>query len=283
MAPENISRKLPKILRWTAIFLGIIVFLFFIVYVAVQLHLTDVGGSIDALTEHFNTVLSDQIRKQEVQSTPQYWVNTPEWTTITAGLLKDKAEIQKAATVSGVPARLIVSDVIVEQFRYFDTNRELFKRIFAPLQLLGNATRFSYGVAGVKIGTAKEIEKNLVDTTSPYYLGPAYTHALDYTTTNTDTERMQRLTDPNNHYYSYLYTGLFLKEIETQWNTAGHPLDNRPEVLATLFNLGFAHSIPKADPQVGGSTITINGHDYTFGALSYDFYYSNQLTSIFPN
>jgi len=32
----------------------------------------------------------------------------------------------------------------------------------------------------------------------------------------------------------------------------------------------FAKSVPKPDPQVGRSAITINGHQYTFGSLAYD-------------
>jgi len=210
------------------------------------------------------------------------WTSTPDWPVISAGFTKDKTLIAQASKLSGVSPRLIVSTIIVEQFRYFDSNREIFKKFFQPLQILGNATKFSYGVAGIKIGTAKTIEANLKDPTSPYYLGPSYEHLLDFTTSDPDTERMNRLTDPNNHYYSYLYTALLLKEEETQWQNAGYPIDTRPEILATLFNLGFAHSNPNATPQVGGSTITINGQDYTFGGLAFDFYYSNQLTADFP-
>jgi len=176
---------------------------------------------------------------------------------------------------------MIVAVIISEQFRFFDSNRESFKKFFQPLGILGNATQFSYGVAGVKTDTAIEVENNLKDPTSPYYLGPSYEHLLDFTTSDPDTERMTRLTDPHNHYYSYLYTALLLKEEMTQWQSAGYPIDNRPEILATLFNIGFSHSTPNADPQTGGATITINGEDYTFGSLAFSFYYSNELTD-FP-
>ena len=94
---------------------------------------------------------------------------------------------------------------------------------------------------------------------------------------------MTRLTDPKNHYYSYLYAGLLIKEEMTQWKNAGFPIDNRPEVLATLFNIGFNHSIPKIEPETGGATFSINGYNYTFGGLAFDFYYSDQLTEDFPN
>ncbi len=67
-----------------------------------------------------------------------------------------------------------------------------------------------------------------------------------------------------------------------QWQKAGFPIDQRPEVLSTLFNLGFSKSIPKEKPEVGGSIIKIGEIDYTYGGISYEFYYSNQLKEEFP-
>ncbi|MEN6626448.1 MAG: hypothetical protein ABFD69_09495 [Candidatus Sumerlaeia bacterium] len=34
-----------------------------------------------------------------------------------------------------------------------------------------------------------------------------------------------------------------------QWSKAGRPIDDRPEILATLYNIGFERSRPKADPR----------------------------------
>ena len=172
--------------------------------------------------------------------------------------------------------------MISEQFRFFTSNRESFKRYFEPLKILGNGTKFSYGVAGVKIETAQQIENYLRDSKSQFYLGPAYEHVFDAKTEDADAERLARLTDTKDHYYSYFYTAIFLKQIMSQWQNAGYPINDRPEVLATLFNIGFYKSAPKADPEVGGSTIVINDREYTFGGLSYEFYYSGELSDIFP-
>ena len=210
------------------------------------------------------------------------WILSREWQALRDALIKDQDSILKASQDSGVPARTIVSSVISEQFRFFTSNRESFKRYFEPLKLLGNGTKFSYGVAGVKIETAMQIEANLKDRNGKFYLGPEYENILDYTTQDSDAERLTRLTDTKNHYYSYLYTALFLKEIMHQWNQEGFNIDQRPEVLATLFNIGFYKSVPKANPEVGGSTITINDRDYTFGGLAFEFYYSGELSDIFP-
>ena len=222
--------------------------------------------------------LGDNTTAQSVFS----WMSSTEWETLRDALVKDKDVILQASKDSGVPSRIIVSTVISEQFRFFTANRESYKKYFEPLKVLGNGTKFSYGVAGVKIETARVIESNLKNKNSPYYLGPDYEGVLNYGDANPDTELMGRLTDSQNHYYSYMYTAMFLKQIMHQWEVAGFPVNDRPEVLSTLFNLGFNKSAPKENPEVGGSTITINDRDYTFGGLSYEFYYSGELSEIFP-
>ncbi len=209
------------------------------------------------------------------------WINTPEWQTLKEGLAKDKEVINQVAVRTGVPARLIVSQVVGEQLRLFHSEREVYKQFFQPLKILGNEIKFSLGVAGVKEETAIQIEKNLVDRSSPYYLGTEFENMLSFQTSNYDEERFNRLTDSKDHTYSYLYTALFLRQIEAQWKKAGFDISDRPEILATIFNVGFAKSLPKENPQVGGSEIVINGKTYTFGALAYEFYFSGEMLDEF--
>jgi hypothetical protein len=94
--------------------------------------------------------------------------------------------------------------------------------------------------------------------------------------------RLRRLVQFNDHYYSYLYAALFVKQIKMQWERAGYPLDNRPEILASLFNLGYSKSKPKKNPSVGGSNYQVGESQYTFGAVAFEFYYSGELIDIFP-
>lgn len=255
---------------------------FTLVFFAMKFHLTDVKGSIDSRNSFFNEI-KDTTTRVTISKTETYdWSTSPEWIVLKDALIKDKDSILRVSGETGVPARVIVASIIPEQLRFFTSNRESFKRYFEPLKLLGNATRFSYGVAGLKIETAQEIENNLKDPASPYYLGKDFESVFVYNTTDIDAERMTRLTDTKDHYFSYLYTAIYLKEIMTQWRNASFSIDNRPEVLATLFNLGFNKSVPKETPLVGGSTVTLNGKDYTFGGLAYEFYYSPELSDIFP-
>ncbi len=211
------------------------------------------------------------------------WMNTPEWHALAQALIKDAPVIQKVAQETGVPSRLITMQVIGEQMRLFTSDRELFKQVFSPLKILGSETQFSLGVSGIKEETAKQIEENLRNPSSPYYIGKQYEHVLDFQNQDDATnERITRITDSRNHYYAYLYTALFIKQVETQWKSSGFDISDRPEILATLFNIGFAHSIPNANPQIGGAPITIDGREYTFGSIGYDFYYSGELQEQFP-
>ena len=67
-----------------------------------------------------------------------------------------------------------------------------------------------------------------------------------------------------------------------QWKRAGYDISNRPDILFTLFNLGFSASKPGPNPKCGGSHIEANGKIYTFGVIGNDFYFSGELAKEFP-
>lgn len=210
------------------------------------------------------------------------WMNDEEWQTIKEAVVKDRDVIEKAAHIAKIEPRLIVSNMIVEQVRLFHSQRGLYKKFFEPLKILGNATKISLGVMGIKEATAMQIENNLKDKTSPYYLGDDFENILDFTTHDSTSERYARLTNENDHYYSYLYGGLYLKQMIHQWQQAGYDIQYRPEIVGTLFNVGFPQSSPNPHPKVGGSSIAINDATYSFGSLAYEFYYSGELLEEFP-
>lgn len=214
------------------------------------------------------------------------WMNIAEWKTFKEAVVKDKKLIDSVAKQTGVEARLIVSCLVGEQIRLFNSSREAYKKWIGPLKILSVESKFSLGVTGIKELTAMNIEANLKDSASVYYLGRKYEPLLDFKekvdTTLINKERVDRLIDFHNHYYSYMYAALFLKQVKVQWEKAGFPIHHRPEILATLFNVGFPQSKPKSNPRVGGSTITIYDKAYSFGAIAFQFYYSGELFDIFP-
>ncbi|MEN9698871.1 MAG: hypothetical protein RLZZ301_69 [Bacteroidota bacterium] len=218
------------------------------------------------------------------------WMNFIEWSYFKEAVAKDKRYIDSAAAAIGVEPRMIVACLVGEQVRLFNSRRERFKDFVAPLKTLALETNMSFGVTGIKEETARNIERYLQDASSPYYCGEKYAHILAYDSTrnysnahnDTLSLRVKRLVQYKDHYYSYLYAGIFIRQIATQWKAAGCPIDERPEILASIFNLGYAKSKPKKKPAVGGSNFMIREKEYTFGGVAYDFYYSGELLKEFP-
>ena len=214
------------------------------------------------------------------------WMNISEWQDFKIAVGKDAALIDSVARLTGVEGRMIVSCLVAEQIRLFNSKREIYKTYIGPMKVLSVESKFSFGVTGIKENTARSIESHLKNPKSIYYTGPAYEHLLDFIavddTAAVNAERITRLTDYHNHYYSYMYAALFLKQMKMQWERSGYPIADRPEILATLFNLGYVNSKPKPNPLVGGAQIMVGEKPYTFGAIAFQFYYSGELFQIFP-
>ena len=277
------ATKILKTLLITLVgIFAVIGVLFTAVFVAMQFGLLNVRGTIAERNQFFP-------QKQETPSCPPGdnnvcdWNQTGEWETVKGGLQKDTETIQRVSKETGVSSRMIASVVIPEQIRFFTSEREVFKRYFEPLKILGSLSQFSLGVSGIKQETAMAIEQNAASSSSALYPGRgmsaliAYTPGLEH-----DTELYNRLTNPKDHYYSYLYTALYIKEIEKQWSNASFDITQNPGVVATLFNIGFQGSHPNGAPTVAGAPITVGGKTYAFGELGALFYNSDELTDIFP-
>ena len=243
-------------------------------YAALELGWTKTSGIIDNQHDYFKNQSAGDGTVGSGTGSPA-WAQGEEWQTLKAAIIKDKDVINKEALAAGIPARVLVAPLVVEQLRLFYSDREIFKQIFSPLKILGNQSQFSWGVMGIKQDTARQIEMNL---------SPADAHLLAFpaSTTDVDTQRFNRLTADHDRSYSYLYGGLMIKELETQWQVAGFPIADRPDILATLFNIGFQNSHPHAGAQVGGAEIDIGSTTYSFGGLAGEFYASDELTDIFP-
>lgn len=218
-----------------------------------------------------------------IPQTAYAWADSAEWAVMKSAFIRDQETIRHAARDAGINPRVLLGGVIGEQFRFFTNSRESFKQYFEPLKILASLSKFSFGIAGLKPYTVEQIDTHLTDPTSPFYLGKKMEQVIMYPLdADHEVERFNRITDTKNPYYAYLYVGLYMRQVAAQWNQAGYPIDDRPEVLATLYNLGFPRSIPNDNPQPGGAEITVNGETYTFGRLAYEFYYSGELVDEFP-
>lgn len=236
----------------------------------------DYNKFLDKMLNAFETV------KQQQNPNVIPWMATEEWAALKPAILKDKVLIDSAAHITGVDPRLIVGCLVGEQMRLFNSKREIYKTYLAPRAILSVQSQFSLGVNGIKDFTAMKVERNLKDPNSEYYMGKEYEHILDFHTADHTTERVNRLVDYHNHLYSYIYTGCILHQTMMQWKRAGYDISNRPDILFTLFNVGFSQSQPKPDPRCGGSHINIAGKVYTFGAIGFDFFFSGEMSDAFP-
>jgi hypothetical protein len=272
------------------------------VFFAMKFGITNVKGSIEERDSFFGKVptislnqngTTTQASNEPVgngciegldQVKPCDWNQTVQWEVVKGGLQKDVDVIKRVSSETGVPARMIAASVVPEQVRFFTDNREVFKRYFEPLKILASLSQFSLGVSGIKQKTAQDIEMYASDPASQFYPGDGMATLFAYSssTSDKDKELFNRLADDKDHYYSYLYTALYLKEITAQWQKAGFDVTDRPDVLVTLFNLGFNASEPKADPKAAGANITIGATKYPFGTLGALFWHSDELLAEFP-
>lgn len=260
---------------------------FVAIYVAMQFGLLNVRGSIADRNSFFTGSATSTMPTQPCTDTASHtcgWNQTPEWEVIKGGLIKDQAVIARVSAETGVSERMIAAVVVPEQTRFFTSNREVFKRYFEPLKILGAMSQFSLGVSGIKEETAMQIESQALDTNSAFYPGEGMAALFSYSATTTahDSALYNRLSDSKNHYYSYLYTALYIKEVEAQWQKAGFDISQKPEAVVTLFNIGFQGSHPNANPKAAGAVITTGGAQYVYGQLGANFYYSNELADVFP-
>ncbi len=239
------------------------------------------GTSFDREISNCDTVIIPDTTP--LAQTAYVWADSAEWQVIKSAFIRDQEYITKAAKDAGISPRYLLGGIIGEQFRFFTNARDSFKQYFEPLKILASLSKFSFGIAGLKPETVKRIDEQLQNPGSVFYLGPDMENVITYPEgSDHDALRFERITDTKNTYYSYLYAGLFMRQVIAQWQHAGYDISTRPEVLSTLYNLGFNRSIPKPNPGAGGAPITIDGKEYSFGELGYQFYYSGELLNEFP-
>ncbi len=242
-----------------------------------------------------NKLFQKELRKIKAKSNKKSlfeFSNYTVWKTFCDAVRKDKAAIDSASRITGVESRLIVMCLVGEQVRMFNANRERFKQYVYPFSSVILPKNRGYGVTSILEHTALQIEKNLINPKSEFYPGDYFYKTLNTTDAAPGLvidsikahqhKTIQRLIMGGDHFYSYLYTAFLIRQYQAHWQRAGEDLSYRPEIIGTLFNLGFYKSKPKKNPEVGGSNFTVGNKEYTFGGLCYEFYYSGEMLKDFP-
>jgi len=239
----------------------------------------------------FNKELKNLKAKKDNKSLFEF-SNYAVWKTFCDAVRKDKAAIDSASRITGVESRMIVMCLVGEQVRMFNASRERFKQYVYPFNNIILPRNRGYGVTSILEHTALRIERQLIDKNNKFYPGDYFYKCLNTTDAAPSLvvdsikahqhKTIQRLIKGGDHFYSYLYTGFLIRQYQAHWQLEGFDLSYRPEIVGTLFNLGFEKSKPKKDPEVGGSSFKVGDNEYTFGGLCYEFYYSGEMMKDFP-
>jgi hypothetical protein len=257
------------------------------------LRMLDAVGILLRDNKQFMREMKDVNKKAKFNSGSVYaWSNYTVWKQFCNTIIKDKRAIDSVSRLTGVESRIIVMCVVGEQLRMFNSGREKFKQYVYPYSRLILPSNRGYGVSGILEHTALRIESTLFNEKDPFYPGDYFQQTINVRDSFPEVindsisahkhKTIQRLIKGGDHYYSYLYTAYLMRQFQAHWEKNKFDLSNRPEILGTLFNLGYQKSKPKKNPEVGGSTFKIGEKDYTFGGLCFEFYYSGEMQDAFP-
>jgi len=178
---------------------------------------------------------------------------------------KKRNHILDACSKMDLDPRLLVSVLYAERrsnINMLDDYEDMFA-------YLGNNT--SIGLGQIRLDTAKWILEKATDSTHVYGL-PA--KCRTFIPKAVGRYQLQSLLQSDST--NVLLTAIHLKQILLRWERAGYPLDNRPDIVATLYTYGLY------DRETGQELAPhANPVSNTLGMLASRFYTSNTLINLF--
>lgn len=180
---------------------------------------------------------------------------------------KYKDHIILASQIFNLNPNIIKSCIFVEQLRAFYTFKWLFKSVAQTNTYLTVMSKQSFWVGGMKLETAAQFEDRLQTNNNELYQKYfAYPNQ-----TNIWQQRLARLIDTKNYYYQVMYSAGILYQYSTERKNAGYNINNKPGLLATMYNIGY--STPHDNADIWWSFMNIEGDKYSFGGLAMLVYY----------
>ena len=137
--------------------------------------------------------------------------------------------INSASEIFDVNSAVLSSIIFTERELNYDLADELFDSNLAYMGF-----NSSMGFCQIKIKTAYFVEVQLNDSLSKLYPGVKYRNILSISSTKD--ELLKKL---NNDSINILYAAAYLRIIQTRWKKAGYPIDERPDIVGTLYNTGL--------------------------------------------
>jgi hypothetical protein len=124
---------------------------------------------------------------------------------------------------------LLMAIVYVERISNFD-----WKDKALDILLANSGYNSSIGFCQVKLKTAYWIEVQLNDSSSIYWPGKEYANILSVS--QSPKELIAKL---ENDSLNITYAAAYLRIIESRWEKAGYPIDDRADIIGTLYSTGL--------------------------------------------
>ena len=121
--------------------------------------------------------------------------------------------------------------IYTERTRNYDWTDEAFDEAIARV-----GQNSSLGFSQVKMKTAYFIERQLSDSTSKFYCGKKYENILKVS--KTPFQLIEKLKSDS---LNILYASAYLRVIQNYWSKSGYSIDNSPEIIGSLYQLGLFH------------------------------------------
>lgn len=138
-------------------------------------------------------------------------------------------EILKASEVMDIDPCILKAVIYTERTMNYDWEDETFDNVLARSGL-----NSSLGFCQVKLKTAYWIERQVNDPKSIFYPGDRYKGILSVS--KSPEEIISRL---NSDSKNILYAAAYIKIMLNRWKMSGFPIDNRPEIIGTLYFAGL--------------------------------------------
>jgi hypothetical protein len=148
--------------------------------------------------------------------------------------IKDRATlIGHASSLFGVNPAFLSAVIYTERalnYDWTDQTYDLF--LFEKLGL-----NSSIGFCQIKIKTAYFIEYQFKHADAPYFPGRKFAPLIALS--GSKNELLQKITDDS---LNICYAAAYLRMMLSRWAKAGHPIEDRPDVLGTLYSTGLYYN-----------------------------------------
>lgn len=172
-------------------------------------------------------------------------------------ILDHADEIRMAANRYQVDAAIIAGCIYTEQYLNVNFIDDLTDWVGAT-----GILDTSIGIGQVKVSTAKQLEeagyisKTHVDNSVNFVIPTPLTTSVEELNQRAETAaRAKRL---DNDYENIMYVAAYLSQFIDQWKEEFPEISVRPDILGTLFNLGYRPPNPDPSPNSFGSTVDEN-------------------------